>query len=204
MVSIGRRAAFAEATLKDTAGRLYASATSTFLVMRPVTATSSNAARWSAGEAAAFCELPVRACARLLAVAAAAIAVAVGGAVWIAHAQGERIHRRGLSAGRQRRGGAARPRPRRRGAGRPRPAGEEGRSAGAASTPEEFDARVAAAEGRRRQTATAGRCAAKAAFDHPRPPTRAWRRPTSAPAETTIRSADAQSGLGRRRPGALR
>lgn len=33
VVSIGRRAAFAEATLKDADGRLYASATSTLLVM---------------------------------------------------------------------------------------------------------------------------------------------------------------------------
>jgi uncharacterized protein (TIGR00369 family) len=33
VVSIGRRAAFAEATLKDAAGRLYASATSSLLVM---------------------------------------------------------------------------------------------------------------------------------------------------------------------------
>ena len=32
VVSVGRRAAFAEATLKDAAGRLYASATSTLLV----------------------------------------------------------------------------------------------------------------------------------------------------------------------------
>jgi uncharacterized protein (TIGR00369 family) len=35
VVSMGRRAAFAEATLKDTAGRLLASATSTLLVMQP-------------------------------------------------------------------------------------------------------------------------------------------------------------------------
>jgi uncharacterized protein (TIGR00369 family) len=35
VVTIGRRTAFAEATLKDAAGRLYASATSTLLVMRP-------------------------------------------------------------------------------------------------------------------------------------------------------------------------
>jgi uncharacterized protein (TIGR00369 family) len=34
VVSLGRRAAFAEATLKDTAGKLLASATSTLLVMR--------------------------------------------------------------------------------------------------------------------------------------------------------------------------
>jgi len=33
VVSLGRRAAFAEATLKDAAGRLYASATSSLLVM---------------------------------------------------------------------------------------------------------------------------------------------------------------------------
>ena len=33
VVSFGRRAAFAEATLKDAAGRLYASATSTLLVI---------------------------------------------------------------------------------------------------------------------------------------------------------------------------
>jgi uncharacterized protein (TIGR00369 family) len=33
VVTLGRRAAFAEATLKDAAGRLYASATSTLLVM---------------------------------------------------------------------------------------------------------------------------------------------------------------------------
>lgn len=33
VISIGRRAAFAEATLKDAEGRLYASATSTLLVM---------------------------------------------------------------------------------------------------------------------------------------------------------------------------
>jgi uncharacterized protein (TIGR00369 family) len=33
VITLGRRAAFAEATLKDTAGRLYASATSTLLVM---------------------------------------------------------------------------------------------------------------------------------------------------------------------------
>ena len=33
VITIGRRAAFAEATLKDTAGKLYASATSTLLVM---------------------------------------------------------------------------------------------------------------------------------------------------------------------------
>jgi uncharacterized protein (TIGR00369 family) len=33
VVTLGRRAAFAEATLKDVAGRLYASATSTLLVM---------------------------------------------------------------------------------------------------------------------------------------------------------------------------
>jgi uncharacterized protein (TIGR00369 family) len=33
VVTLGRRAAFAEATLKDPAGRLYASATSTLLVM---------------------------------------------------------------------------------------------------------------------------------------------------------------------------
>ncbi|SAK54297.1 phenylacetic acid degradation-related protein [Caballeronia temeraria] len=33
VLSIGRRAAFAEATLKDASGRLYASATSTLLVM---------------------------------------------------------------------------------------------------------------------------------------------------------------------------
>jgi acyl-coenzyme A thioesterase PaaI-like protein len=32
VVSIGRRVAFAEATVKDAAGRLYASATSTLLV----------------------------------------------------------------------------------------------------------------------------------------------------------------------------
>ena len=35
VVSIGRRAAFAEATLTDADGRLYASATSTLLVMTP-------------------------------------------------------------------------------------------------------------------------------------------------------------------------
>jgi uncharacterized protein (TIGR00369 family) len=35
VVTIGRRAAFAEATLKDAAGRLYASATSSLLVMQP-------------------------------------------------------------------------------------------------------------------------------------------------------------------------
>jgi uncharacterized protein (TIGR00369 family) len=35
VVTIGRRTAFAEATLKDAAGRLYASATSTLLVIRP-------------------------------------------------------------------------------------------------------------------------------------------------------------------------
>ena len=35
VVSFGRRTAFAEATLKDAAGRLYASATSTLLVTRP-------------------------------------------------------------------------------------------------------------------------------------------------------------------------
>lgn len=35
VVSIGRRAAFAEATLTDAEGRLYASATSTLLVMTP-------------------------------------------------------------------------------------------------------------------------------------------------------------------------
>jgi uncharacterized protein (TIGR00369 family) len=35
VVSLGRRVAFAEATLKDAAGRLLASATSTLLVMRP-------------------------------------------------------------------------------------------------------------------------------------------------------------------------
>ncbi len=34
VVSIGRRAAFAEATLKDAAGKLYASATSSLLVMQ--------------------------------------------------------------------------------------------------------------------------------------------------------------------------
>lgn len=33
VISVGRRAAFAEATLKDTDGRIYASATSTLLVM---------------------------------------------------------------------------------------------------------------------------------------------------------------------------
>jgi len=33
VITLGRRAAFAEATLKDTAGRLYASATSTLLVI---------------------------------------------------------------------------------------------------------------------------------------------------------------------------
>ena len=33
VISMGRRAAFAEATLKDEAGRLYASATSTLLIM---------------------------------------------------------------------------------------------------------------------------------------------------------------------------
>ncbi len=35
VVSLGRRAAFAEATLKDAAGKLYASATSSLLVMQP-------------------------------------------------------------------------------------------------------------------------------------------------------------------------
>ena len=35
VVTIGRRAAFAEATLKDAAGRLYASATSSLLVITP-------------------------------------------------------------------------------------------------------------------------------------------------------------------------
>jgi len=35
VVSLGRRAAFAEATLKDATGRLYASATSSLLVMTP-------------------------------------------------------------------------------------------------------------------------------------------------------------------------
>ncbi|WP_306299362.1 PaaI family thioesterase [Paraburkholderia caledonica] len=33
VISIGRRAAFAEATLKDSTGKLYASATSTLLVI---------------------------------------------------------------------------------------------------------------------------------------------------------------------------
>jgi uncharacterized protein (TIGR00369 family) len=33
VISVGRRAAFSEATLKDTKGRVYATATSTLLVM---------------------------------------------------------------------------------------------------------------------------------------------------------------------------